>query len=342
MLTLKENELKTILIETADYQANEYLDKYIQLLIANYNQKYIKYYTQKHHFIPVSHYKISYSLPDRKAAEKIADNDPKNFKINLLYKDHVLAHYYLSKCAISYRAISINCKALRNVLRNKYYQKADYYIEERDLLLQLEDIQQAYTYGAKAYQKSLSEEQKLEISKQHSKIQQEVAKNFTEEQKAEMNAKRKATWDEHTTEQKQEYSDRKSKEVSERWKNRTPEQREAIRQKIIATKRAKSEEQKQLDIQKQKVSFKNHSEEELLARKLKKQQSYADMSDEAKLLRSQRISEALQKESTQRSDRSKKMWENRSIEEKKAIGKKIWDTRRKNLEEAKAMSEALQ
>lgn len=334
MFSLKENELKTILLETADYQDNEYLDKYIQLMIDNYTQEYIKYHTQKHHFIPVSHYGLSSGMSNRKVSEKLADNDPKNFKINLLYKNHVLAHYYLSKCAISYRAISINCKALQHILGNMYYQRLNYYIEEKNLLLKLDGLQEAYTNGAKAYQKSLTEEQKLEISKQHSKIQKEVAKNYTEEQKAEMNAKRQNTWDEHSTEQKQEYSERKSREVSEIWKNRTPEQREAIRQKIIATKKVKSEEQKQLDIQKQVASFKNHSEEELLARKLKKQQSYADMSDEAKLLRSQRISEALQKESSQRSERSKKMWENRTAEEKALISKKIWDTRRKNLEKS--------
>lgn len=159
-MQFNKDELKQILVNTKDYERNDYLDKYVNLIWENREQIRIKYFTQKHHFIPVSHYGNSSGAIERKKVEKIADADSFNFRINLLYKDHILAHYYLSKCAITYKAISSNCKALRNILRNNIYQKNSNYIAEKELLLKLEDIQQAYVKGAKAYELSLTEEQK--------------------------------------------------------------------------------------------------------------------------------------------------------------------------------------
>lgn len=330
MLNFTKSELKTNLIATGEYGDNEYLDKYIDLLFDNQDQVYIKYQTQKHHFIPVANYGNTSSNTLRSHAEKLADADIKNFKIDLLYKYHVLAHYYLSRCAITPRSVSINCKALRNVLRNTYYQKLANYIEERDLLLKLKGIQEAYSIGTKAYEASLTDEQKEKRSKLHSIIQLRVAKTFTEEELQAISLKRKAAWEAHSEARKENYSNQKRAEVKERWANRSPEYKEQIRQKIIATKKARSAELKKQDIEKQRQSFFNHTEEELLQRKLKKQKAYEQMSLKSKQLRSKRISDKLKSQSEERSKKFKQIWAEKSLEEKSLISQKIWETRRKN------------
>ena len=54
--------------------------------------------TQEHHAIPVSDY-WTFSMPyDRKVATKLAHLDETNFKVNLLYKDHLVIHSYLTLC----------------------------------------------------------------------------------------------------------------------------------------------------------------------------------------------------------------------------------------------------
>lgn len=167
----------------------------------------------------------------------------------------------------------------------------------------------------------------------HSEIQKRVAKEYTEEELDKINIKRKASWESHEEEVKKEYSERKKKEVSERWSKRTPEYREAIRQKIIATKKAKSEEQKRIDIEKQWLSFFNHTPEQLEERRKKKQQAFANMPETTKIKRSQKISKALKAKSAERSRFSKEMWAKRTPAERKEISEKISKTRRKNKKE---------
>jgi hypothetical protein len=67
---------------------NDYFEKYIQLIIDNKQTKKQKYKTQRHHIIPKSYYK-------HKSLQ--VDNSSDNL-VNLLYKDHILAHYYLCLC----------------------------------------------------------------------------------------------------------------------------------------------------------------------------------------------------------------------------------------------------
>lgn len=67
---------------------NEYFDAYIKLLELNSNREFIPCQTNSHHVIP-RHYFL-----DRKMN---IDNSSDN-KVNLLYKDHMLAHMYLSAC----------------------------------------------------------------------------------------------------------------------------------------------------------------------------------------------------------------------------------------------------
>ena len=54
--------------------------------------------TQAHHAIPVSSYWMSEEPYNRRIAENYAKQDKYNFKVNLLYKDHLLIHSYLTLC----------------------------------------------------------------------------------------------------------------------------------------------------------------------------------------------------------------------------------------------------
>ena len=81
-------ELKVKILATNYFIDNEYLDKYCELIELNKNTKKERPKTQSHHIIPVSYFKLS-ELP--------IDNSKEN-RVNLLYKDHILAHYYLCLC----------------------------------------------------------------------------------------------------------------------------------------------------------------------------------------------------------------------------------------------------
>lgn len=84
-------ELKTKLLATNCFEANEYLDKYCKLIIDNLEKRREKYKTQKHHIIPRCYFRLN---------NLEIDNSKENI-INLLYKDHILAHYYLTLCSKS-------------------------------------------------------------------------------------------------------------------------------------------------------------------------------------------------------------------------------------------------
>jgi len=83
-MTLKEKLLILGIVED-----NEYLDKYCEIIENNRETKKEKFKTQSHHIIPRSYYKHC-SLP--------IDNSKENI-VNLTHSDHLLAHYYLNKCA---------------------------------------------------------------------------------------------------------------------------------------------------------------------------------------------------------------------------------------------------
>ena len=89
--------LKTKLVELG-YLDNEYLDKYIELVFVNLNTKKTRS-SQAHHVIPVIDYWNSDEPYDRQAALKLTRQDATNTVINLLYKDHLLAHAYLTLCS---------------------------------------------------------------------------------------------------------------------------------------------------------------------------------------------------------------------------------------------------
>lgn len=90
-------KVKTRLIELG-YIDNEWLDKYLELIEANLETKKSKKSTQAHHAIPVNSYWTSDEPYNRKEALKLAREDKVNFVVNLLYKDHLIIHSYLTLC----------------------------------------------------------------------------------------------------------------------------------------------------------------------------------------------------------------------------------------------------
>lgn len=81
-------ELKEKLLATEYFINNEYLNKYCELVKQNEFTEKQENKTNNHHILPKSYFKML-KIP--------IDNSPKNL-VNLLYKDHILAHYYLCLC----------------------------------------------------------------------------------------------------------------------------------------------------------------------------------------------------------------------------------------------------
>ena len=85
---MQKIDIKKKILATNYFIDNEFLDKYIELILNNKLAKRIKYRVSKHHIIPVSYYNLC-KLP--------TNNDISNCVL-LYNEDHVLAHYYLTKC----------------------------------------------------------------------------------------------------------------------------------------------------------------------------------------------------------------------------------------------------
>ena len=102
--------MKTALLTTNYFIDNEYLDLYIALCKANLNNKKLKGKTAYHHVIPLSFYMTKYRVSSRREAEKLRKTkETIDYSVNLLYKDHLLAHYYLFQCSTGtykYKAFS--------------------------------------------------------------------------------------------------------------------------------------------------------------------------------------------------------------------------------------------
>lgn len=95
-------EIKEKLLTTGIVKENEYLYKYCNLILENTNTKYQVHKTQSHHIIPKYYCKEN-------CPSLIKD---KTNKVNLLYKDHILAHYYLALCSADETLVAKNVCAL--------------------------------------------------------------------------------------------------------------------------------------------------------------------------------------------------------------------------------------
>lgn len=83
-------DLKVTLLKCKGFVHNQYLDKYCSLIERNTNTYCVKTKTNAHHIIPKAWFKLN---------NKIVDNSQCNL-VNLPYREHVLAHYYLCLCTV--------------------------------------------------------------------------------------------------------------------------------------------------------------------------------------------------------------------------------------------------
>lgn len=127
--------LKDRLLETDVFEDNEYLDKYCELILNNLFTIRKTYKTQRHHIIPKSYYNWK-KLP--------IDNSSKNL-VNLLYKDHVVAHCYLVLCSKNKTILAKNRLAISWVLKSFKFES------EAELLKNLDIVQKAYEFSKNSY-----------------------------------------------------------------------------------------------------------------------------------------------------------------------------------------------
>ena len=123
-MTVKER-----LLSTGYYVDNEYLHKYVQLIESNCNTPKIKLKTQSHHILPRSTYKLMGQMVDESDINRV----------NLLYKDHILAHYYLALCSSSKDNRYFHELAMQYMLGNAHLPKAD-----KEFIYKLDSYQSLY------------------------------------------------------------------------------------------------------------------------------------------------------------------------------------------------------
>ena len=131
------NKLKNQLLNLGFVVDNEYLTKYCELIVSNLNRNSVKHQTQSHHVVPVFYYKHQHKGLTSKQARVIADEDSQNIKVNLLYFEHILAHWFLYKSIIDdtyFKYVSVY--SLFYMLNSKTLPE-----HEQDI------IQQAINYG---------------------------------------------------------------------------------------------------------------------------------------------------------------------------------------------------
>lgn len=113
-------DIKDSLMKTGFVVDNEYLDKYIELVMFNMNTPRRNGVTQRHHIIP----KCVYTYNGCKV-----DNSPSN-TVNLIYTDHIRAHYFLCMCANNKQFLAANTLAIRYVLKG--HKLTEFSIEDID------------------------------------------------------------------------------------------------------------------------------------------------------------------------------------------------------------------
>lgn len=139
------NQIKQALINTGYFKSNAYLTLYCNLLVKNINNSCIAGKTQKHHTIPACYYS-SVKKISLKEGRKEADRDPNNLVVNLRFRDHILAHYYLVRCcseelfAKLFNALDKQLKGDPNRKRKRTIEEVRQLIEE----LKLEEYQTLY------------------------------------------------------------------------------------------------------------------------------------------------------------------------------------------------------
>ena len=139
------------------YLDNEWLTKYLEIIEANLDTKRNRNSTQAHHAIPVNAYWTSSKPYRRTEALKLARADETNFEVHLLYKDHLIAHSYLTLCTNL------------DIVQLRYEAQAD--LRKRNGKIGFDAVIQKGTSTCfKKYKSRNSKRQERELSKQKSLV----------------------------------------------------------------------------------------------------------------------------------------------------------------------------
>lgn len=232
-------EVKTILLQLNIVEDNEYLDKYCKLIESNKETQYIQGQTHRHHIIPKSYYKIN---------NLDVDNSKENL-INLLFKDHVLAHYYLALCSNNLDFKYANELAFSYLTNNDKYPIKD---NERDILLRLPYYQKLYEEGCKIRgRKNTGKKRTKETRQKMSEWQkgkpksEEAKRNMSEAQKNRVKSmeeimRLKKIMANKSKEERREIA----KKISQKTKGRIMPEEEKMRRSIALKGKPKSDEHK--------------------------------------------------------------------------------------------------
>lgn len=137
---MNRTKLKTKLLSFEVFEDNEYLDKYVSLILANENTIMERFKTQKHHIIPIHVYKYL----------KIAEDNSSSNIVNLTYNNHVMAHFYLFHCSSNKYIKRGNFAALKYIVHNRHVPKS-----EVDILTALPEYQSMYEEYIKLHSESM-------------------------------------------------------------------------------------------------------------------------------------------------------------------------------------------
>ena len=155
-------DFKNYLLSLNIVEDNNYLTEYVNLLEANIATAYVSGKTECHHGIPVHVYQDIFKYKTYAIASNRANKDSNNLIVNLLYKDHVLAHYYLAMCSKEpYKEKNIYAFILMVQNKYRYIDEVDFN-EFKESLDYYQNLHEQYYFLLK---KPLSEEARKKISK---------------------------------------------------------------------------------------------------------------------------------------------------------------------------------
>ena len=197
------SEIFNLLSNLPGFIVNEAFYEYVKLIEANLFTQKQQHKTQAHHIVPEAYY----------TERNTKENNTNDRIVNLLFKDHVLAHYYLAKCTTG---------VLNNKMLVAFAMMTNFDADK--ILANLPDYQLLYEQANKAKMgiappnkgKSMSQEQKEKIrqtllghsvSEETRKRQSEAQKNMSLEKRANILAAVKNRNFHFTDEQKKKKSE---------------------------------------------------------------------------------------------------------------------------------------
>lgn len=126
---LDELYIREKLKNTNIFLENEYFEKYIELMVKNQSTKQQPFKTQLHHIVPKFYFKRCGIEIDESSLNVV----------NLLYADHVIAHYYLAMCCINGEDKYSNLSGVRRI-----FGKINCTPKIKDLIENFDEIQKYY------------------------------------------------------------------------------------------------------------------------------------------------------------------------------------------------------